>query len=156
MNDPDPSQQESNPYAAPEAPIAPVAPGGAAGPLELASRSARLGGALIDGLIMIPVVVVVILLLFGGGYFAGAMTGEVTVGIAMELLSAVLIAAAYIGINYHFWNKNGQSIGKLVAGDQDCPNQRGKVSRLTHHSPSLFVDGRDPANPVHRRSCWSS
>lgn len=92
---------EENPYTPPvnqveDPPIQSAVPSSH----NYASLGERFLGALIDGLIMTPLVLVI-----GMGF------GE-------TLLVAVLGMAAYIGIQWTFWASTGQSIGKKVMKTQ--------------------------------------
>ena len=94
-----------NPYAAPQASIA--QPGDISADTPLATRWVRLAGALIDGLILIPIIVVLVLILF-------PIMGEIDPNsLGFSLLSAILGLAVYVGINYKFLLE-GQTIGKRL------------------------------------------
>ena len=120
---------EENPYTPPvnqveDPPIQSAVPSSH----NYASLGERFLGALIDGLIMTPLVLVI-----GVGYalvspppkviavektsdlFSMGATGY---GYGETLLLAVLGIAAYIGIQWTFWASTGQSIGKKVMKTQ--------------------------------------
>jgi uncharacterized RDD family membrane protein YckC len=81
-------------------------------PVELAGRGRRLGGALIDGLIlcviMVPIAVVT-------GVFRRALAGEpLTFG--QQATSGFLGLAVWLLLNRRFLARRGQTIGKIVVG----------------------------------------
>ncbi|HTE41557.1 MAG TPA: RDD family protein, partial [Steroidobacteraceae bacterium] len=79
---------------------------------ELASRWARLGGSMLDGLI---VGVIITPIMFATGYMQRAMNGvepQFLVQLQYALLGLVLSAA----INGYLLHKSGQSVGKRAAG----------------------------------------
>ena len=107
----DSSNDSHNPFAAP-AEIGTVARDGA---MELASRWARLGGAFIDGLTMIPAILGIVALAIGI-----VTEGGVTDPIVGQLIGSVvgLIggAAWYLILNGYLLSNRGQTIGKLCVG----------------------------------------
>lgn len=83
---------------------------------ELASRWARLGGAILDGLIMFALVFP---LMFATGYWERAMSAAISGdGPAfMDQLEMVgLGLLAQLAVNGYLLNKYGQTIGKRIAG----------------------------------------
>ena len=118
---------EENPYTPPvnqveDPPIQSAVPSSH----NYASLGERFVGALIDGLIMTPLVLVI-----GMGYalITPIMSepqkaldpfsmGAKGYGFGETLLVAVLGMAAYIGIQWTFWASTGQSIGKKVIKTQ--------------------------------------
>lgn len=102
----DPNQNPpSNPYAAPQAPVSDVA--GHVG--ELASPWLRLGGAIIDGLILMVLLVPVYLILFWGMISSGQQPGF--------LASAgftVFGFLAFVALQGYFLNQSGQTIAKKL------------------------------------------
>lgn len=96
---------KENPYATPEAEI--TVPDG--GGEELATRGARLGGAMIDGLIAIATIWPAMYLL---GMFDRAMQGQQSIG---DILGgAVLGFALFLLINGYLLANRGQTVGKML------------------------------------------
>lgn len=127
----DPVGEQTNPYATPEAELRPAPGWESATNLVLASRWARLGGAIVDSLIMLPIAFGILLALGAG---SGLFRGE-GMGLGVQILGGLLTAAAFIAINYHFWEKNGQSIGKLAVGTKivRTNGERCPASRIITH-----------------------
>ena len=103
-----------NPYAAP-AEVGDVAlPSG----VELATRSARLVGAIIDGIVMIPLFTLAFFLAFNPG--ATGLISDVDNGIAAELVSSLIGLVGgllwYLMVNGYLLATRGQTVGKLAAG----------------------------------------
>jgi uncharacterized RDD family membrane protein YckC len=123
------TMSEENPYSPPTTHVDPPSPlqSGVPGPHNYASLGERFAGALLDGLIMIPVGLVI-----GFVYalisppkvvivenFADAFNGSASgYGFAETFLIGVIGLAAYIGIQWTFWKSTGQSIGKKVMKTQ--------------------------------------
>ena len=86
---------------------------------ELASRWRRLGASIIDTLVLLLCLVPIMVFT---GYLSGIMEGEEP-SFAVSLLYSVISILIFIGINFHFLNKYGQTIGKraldirIVAAD---------------------------------------
>lgn len=99
--------EQQNPYQSPQAVVSDMAMGP-----ELAGRGARLGAALLDGLIAL---VVVGPIMFFGGYFAAAMSGE-QIGVATQLGWGVLGIALFFAIQYYPLKQSGQTWGKKIVG----------------------------------------
>ncbi len=102
------TMSEENIYAAPN--TDPTLPVTSDTPLVLAELGDRFLGALIDGLIMVPVVIPI--------YFAAGLMSGVTSGAKPSYLSTaiatILVAAIAIAIQYTFLKATGQTIGKKV------------------------------------------
>ena len=75
----------------------------------LASRWARLGGYIVDELIMLSVMVPVI---FFTGFWDRANSGESSV-VEISIFGAIRFAV-YLGLNGFFLSTRGQSLGKIV------------------------------------------
>ena len=92
-----------NPYAPPDSEVA------VEDPIDLASRGARLGGALIDGLLAMAVIFP---LMFASGYWQRAMAGEQSVAetIGMGALGFVV----FLIMHGYLLAKHGQTIGKRL------------------------------------------
>jgi uncharacterized RDD family membrane protein YckC len=101
----------SNPYAAPEGSLS-TASGTAAG--TLASRWARLGAALIDGIIMMVVSVVPMILFFGG--WARYVERATSFGFLWKLGMGIFGLAIFLLINGYFLAQSAQSVGKKMVG----------------------------------------
>ena len=100
--------QNSNPYASPNAPVMDVP---SEGP-ELASFGLRLVGALIDGLIMMLLLVP---LMFATGYISDIMSG-IQPGLLDNLKIALLGFVVFLVVQGYFLNASGQTIGKKILG----------------------------------------
>lgn len=101
-----------NRYQPPKAEVADVV----ADTEELASRWARLGGAILDGLIMFGLIFP---LMFATGYWERAMSGAISGGgpAFMDQLEMVgLGLLAQLLVNGYLLNKYGQTVGKYIAG----------------------------------------
>lgn len=107
---------EDNPYAAPEADVAVSAQE------ELAGRGMRLGGAIIDGLIMIAIIMPV---MYVSGYWDRAMVGQETVTDAV--LFAGLGMASFLVIQGYLLATSGQTIGKRILGMRIVSVQDDKI-----------------------------
>jgi uncharacterized RDD family membrane protein YckC len=100
-----PNGPSHNPYAAPQAPVADLQ---ATGQPELATLGQRLGGAIVDAIIMMvfvlpfSFVVIPLMSLEPTGFAAGAVGG-------------VFGMVIYLAINGYFLARNGQTVGKKVA-----------------------------------------
>jgi uncharacterized RDD family membrane protein YckC len=97
--------QDNNPYSAPSAAVADIAP---AGRQELAGRGMRLGGAIIDALILL---VILIPLMVMGGYFSGMLTGQQP-GFGTQLMWAALGFVIFVLVQGYPLSQSGQTWGK--------------------------------------------
>jgi uncharacterized RDD family membrane protein YckC len=122
------STEQTNPYSPPEADIASAGAAPSLGASDLASRGARFGGALVDGLIYMVALAPVFV-----GTFTAAMAqaraggppvapGARPSGVEMfaaagtlGLVSAALLLVL-MGVNWYLLTKRGQTIGKIAAG----------------------------------------
>jgi uncharacterized RDD family membrane protein YckC len=100
---------EENNYRPPSARVADVQPQDED---ELASRGARLGGAMLDGLIT---GVVIFPIMFATGYMQSAMSG-VEPSLQLQILYATLGLVLFAIVNGYMLHKSGQTINKRVAG----------------------------------------
>ena len=91
-----------NPYAAPSAAVADVAP---EGDFELADRGSRLGAAIVDGLLALPV--------FGLAVMARMSGNTMSPGIALIIMVYCLVLLVVDLVLLH---RNAQTIGKKVLG----------------------------------------
>lgn len=99
---------EENPYAPPEANVEVAS----LDENELASRWARLGGSLIDGLILAAV-------FWGAVYVFGFMDRALDEDMAMTAFDAILLVGwlgLFLLVNGYLLATRGQTIGKIVAG----------------------------------------
>lgn len=103
----DPNQNPpSNPYAAPQAAVSDV---GAASVGELASPWLRLGGAIIDGLILLVLLVPVYLILFWGMISTGQQPGFLA-----SMGFTVFGFIVFVAVQGYFLNQSGQTIAKKL------------------------------------------
>ena len=100
--------QNSNPYATPNAQVMDVPSEGA----ELASFGLRFLGALIDGLIMM---MLIIPMMFATGYISDIMAG-VQPGLLDNLKIGLLGFVIFMVVQGYFLNASGQTIGKKILG----------------------------------------
>lgn len=84
---------------------------------DLADLGARLGGAIVDGLVMIPAVVAVFAVVFSL-YESGVigLEDEVADELIGSLIGTVIGALWFLLVNGYLLATRGQSIGKLAAG----------------------------------------
>ena len=120
------SEHQDNPYAAPTTEADQAATVGGVGPHNYATLGQRFAGALIDGLIMIPVFVFLVLLLLGV-LVAGPVEGSgvqktlnqlAALDFVGGLVFGILGMGLYIAIQWKFWKSTSQSIGKMVMKTQ--------------------------------------
>ena len=114
--------QDSNPYSAPAAAVADIAPAGAQ---ELAGRGLRLGGAIIDGLILL---VILIPMMFVGGYFSGIMSGQEP-SLATKLMWAAFGFVIFVLVQGYPLSQSAQTWGKKAL--------KMKIVDLEGRQPSL-------------------
>jgi uncharacterized RDD family membrane protein YckC len=93
----------------------------------LAGRGQRLGAAIVDGIVMLPVMLPVMYLM---GMFTYAGSG-VEPPIALVLLVAVIGFVVFVGINYIPLSRNGQTVGKKVLGIRIADMQGNKPDMVT-------------------------
>jgi uncharacterized RDD family membrane protein YckC len=98
---------EENRYAPPAAPVGDV---GEASP-ELASLGLRLGGAVLDGLIL---VVIAVPLIFAFGLIDVSAPREPT--FADGVISTLISLVVFVVLNGYLLSKHGQTIGKRLVG----------------------------------------
>lgn len=108
MSDNTPPQ---NPYAPPETMIV-----NAGGDLAPASRWRRLGGSLIDTVVLLVALIPLMIIYYGG--FEAYSKVEDTGGFLFELGFALVAFVVDIIINGYLMAYRGQSIGKWVVGTQ--------------------------------------
>jgi uncharacterized RDD family membrane protein YckC len=104
--DPNQNTPPPNPYAAPQARVQDPTPGEG----ELASRWLRLGGAIIDAIILI-VVLLPFIFMFGLG---AAMMGEGGAGYGTQVAGTVLGFVLFVAVQGYFLNQSGQTIAKKL------------------------------------------
>lgn len=104
--DPNATPPQHNPYAAPQARVE-DAPQGSG---ELASRWLRLGGAIIDAIILV-IVILPLAFLFGMG---AAFTGQAPSGFGTQLFSVLLGFGVFVAIQGYFLHSSGQTIAKKL------------------------------------------
>jgi uncharacterized RDD family membrane protein YckC len=102
---------EHNPYQSPRAVVADYT-----SRADLASRGARLGASLLDGIIMMAIIVPVMIF---GGYFTAisdAMASGQSVSLLVQLMWGVLFVAIGLAIQVVPLKRSGQTWGKKVVG----------------------------------------
>jgi uncharacterized RDD family membrane protein YckC len=104
--------EQENRYRPPKAAVADVISGSQDGPGALASRWARLGASLIDGLVAFAVGLP---LLIASGAFQNVAKGVAT-NPAMRLAFAVLGIVGYLIFHGYLLHTSGQTIGKRLVG----------------------------------------
>jgi len=84
------------------------------GELKLASRGRRLGGAIIDTIILSLLIIPTVLLFFGSwdNYITKAAASEVVMQISVGVLGLLV----YLLVNTYWLMKNGQTVGKKLLG----------------------------------------
>jgi uncharacterized RDD family membrane protein YckC len=100
---------EQNPYRGPDAAVAEFSSGD-----ELAGRGARLGAAIIDGIIML---VILMPMMYMGGYMAAATAAAQSgqqVGLGITLMWAAIGFAVFAIVQAFPLNATGQTWGKKV------------------------------------------
>lgn len=120
-----------NPYAPPKADpeVLHLVPG----PMQLASLGDRFLGALIDGGIGIAIFLVQLPFL----YFAGILTSLEqfgNLGLWEDAVLSLVYFVIYVAIQWRFWKKTGQSIGKRFA--------RTRIATLDGRKPDMSVIAR--------------
>ncbi|GAA3919997.1 RDD family protein [Luteimonas lutimaris] len=118
---------EQNPYRGPDAAVAEFSSAD-----ELAGRGARLGAAIIDGIIML---VILLPLMFMGGYWATAMAAAEAgqqVGFATTLLWVAIGFIVFAVVQAAPLNANGQTWGKKLLKIKivDLDGQKPPLGRL--------------------------
>lgn len=113
-----------NPYTSPQAPAqnhpSPVAPA----QVKLASRWARLGASLLDGIIMFVIFIPIFAAFFAVELFSEAQQTEIAFSnfaltlnsVIGKIITSVAGVLIYIAINGYFLVKYGQSVGKKIVG----------------------------------------
>ena len=92
---------------------------------ELAGRWARLGGALVDGIILL---VAVFSIMNPMGYWDRAMADALTFSDNVTMF--VLYMVLYLAINGYTLSTRGQSVGKIVAGTRIVSYTDGRLLPL--------------------------
>lgn len=112
---------DENPYAPPSADVEVET----AMESELAGRWARLGGALIDGIILL---VAVFAIMIPMGYWERAMADALTFSDNVTMF--VLYMVLYLAINGYTLSTRGQSVGKIIAGTRIVSYSDGRLLPL--------------------------
>lgn len=105
----------NNPFTPPSAAVTPPPDGGG----ELASRWARLGAALLDGIIGSVVVYAPVLVVGAPAVFASVITHQpfvFTTAIIGALATSFLLVVALLVVTILFVAKYGQTVGKRIVG----------------------------------------
>ena len=123
-----------NPYQTPNAYVEDVA-GDVDG--ELAGRATRLGAALIDGLIIMPIA-----LLLWFAFVPGIFSGQKP-PFLLSLMVGLITLAIWIAINFSLLARNGQTIGKKMLGikivrSDTTPSSVGRIVSLRLLIPGLI------------------
>jgi uncharacterized RDD family membrane protein YckC len=122
MNTPAPNQP--NPYAPPQAEVGDAIDRDAGA--ELASRGARLGAALLDGLI--ASVLIGLPLLVGMNFDAAAAGNWETAFTPVGWILAGIGSLVYTVITIYLVHKNGQTIAKKIVGIKVVRSDRSRAS----------------------------
>lgn len=136
------SPQPANPYAPPQAE---VRDGVAHDEIELAGRGARLGAAMLDGLIGLVVV--------GAPLFIGADFNAMQAGGFRDVFSSTGLTLAgigmviLIGITAYLVYQNGQTIGKKIVGIKVVRSDFSRASVARIFWLRNFVNGIPGAIP---------
>lgn len=115
---------EQNPYAAPASNLEIEGDGNK--PVELATKGARFGGAVIDAVISILVTFPLLWLL---GYWDVAMTGQIN--ILETVMVGVVALAMYFVIHGYFLARDGQTVGKKMVGTRIVSVETDKILPLS-------------------------
>jgi uncharacterized RDD family membrane protein YckC len=117
------SNMSDNPYAPPGARVSDVTVDAAQ---ELASRGARLGGAIVDSVISLVVVLPAVYMM---GYLPAMVSGE-SGDLGLQLLIGALSLGLYILVNGYLLATSGQTIGKRIAGTRIVSVTDGRILPL--------------------------
>ena len=101
---------EENRYAPPKAEVQDAIDGEGEGG-NLASRGARLGGAILDAIVSW---IVIFPIMYYSGFWQSAMAGEVHFGQQMMLATVGMLV--FLLLNGYLLSKRGQTIGKALVG----------------------------------------
>jgi len=120
------SESAENPYAAPSSEPQEPPPLDGVGPHNYATLGQRFLGALIDGLIMIPISVALLFAFLpvfgedidGPSGMEGFALQVASMGFLGGLVFSLIAMAVYIAIQWTFWKGTAQSIGKKVMKTQ--------------------------------------
>ena len=120
------SEEQANPYTAPAVEANESAQTGGVGPHNYATLGQRLLGAIIDGLIMIPLSFGTAFLLFGalapdsveGSGFEKFFNQLGALGYLETLIFGLVNIVLFIAVQWTFWKATSQSIGKKVMKTQ--------------------------------------
>jgi uncharacterized RDD family membrane protein YckC len=113
-----------NPYAPPAARVSDVITVDTE--QELASRLARLGGAIVDSLISF---VIIVPIGYMTGYVDAALSG-VSASLGTQLMMGVLGVVLVVVLNGYLIATSGQTIGKRVAGTRVVSVEDGRILSL--------------------------
>jgi uncharacterized RDD family membrane protein YckC len=110
------SGSEQNPYAAPTIPVVPikVAQDAKYARYPLASRGERLAGAIIDTIVILPIVFVAAMVLVVITITLGFNTETESFDMLLSILSIGLYLLSMLAVNGYLLAKQGQTIGKVV------------------------------------------
>lgn len=115
---------EENRYAPPKAEVEDAATEG-----DLASRGARLGGAIIDVIISW---IVIFPVMYYTGFWQSAMTGQVNM--TSQLMLGLFGIVVFLVLNGYLLSKRGQTIGKALVGTRIVSVTDGQILPL----PKVF------------------
>ncbi len=124
----DPFADSSNPYAAPES----MEPAIDTSEQAFASRSARLGGAILDALILLPLNYGALFAMYGLGIFKpvadpfGQFGSQAIQGLVMFPIGI----GFYLLVNGYLLKNRGQTVGKLAAGTKIVSRDDGQILPL--------------------------
>lgn len=116
---------EQNPYAAPTSNL--EIEGDANKPVELATRGARFGGAVIDAIISI---LVTFPLIFVTGYWESLMESTTTT-LTQTIILGLLALVMYFVVHGYFLARDGQTVGKKMVGTRIVSVENDKILPLS-------------------------
>src|SRR5690606_36484288 len=104
--------ETNNPYAAPS--VDPLIPQVLTDAPQLATRGERFVGAFIDGIVNM-LLVAAVLVVFYFLNVVGSFNEWGDLGFVLEVVMVASVFIMFVGINWSFISKSGQTLGKKVA-----------------------------------------
>ena len=124
-----------NPYAAPQTAPQPEVPTYERAPAQLASRWARLGASILDGLIIFLLFIPLLFVAFAAGLMPGVENladfmeniGSAEQSMIANIVSTLIGVVIYLAINGYLLISSGQSLGKKILGIQIVDRNSGQL-----------------------------